>query len=371
MKKLLLFFLFLISKQSIGQTYVLIPDANFASYLQSVVPTAMSGNLLDITNTLVTTTTQTLSVQSLSISNLSGIQYFSSLNYLNCAVNSLTSLPTLPNTLQTLYCGGNPLTSLPTLPNNLTYLSCPTCNLSSLPTLPPNLTYLICSGNHFPNLPSLPTNLTYLQCGGYNNSMTSLPVLPNTLTYLNCNNGFLTSLPALPNSLTQLHCSGNQLTSLPPLPSSLNTLRCDDNSIACFPIFPNSITNSANFSINLNPYNCLPNYVLPAMINYTNTPLCASGNSNGCPITTGIKHNTNGKINFEIYPNPTSDKCYIETNTSEKLNVNIYDINGSLVFSSNVVDKSSIDLTNLEVGVYTTSIKFATGISNKKLVIVR
>src|ERR1039458_1644313 len=105
-----------------AQTWVTIPDAQFVTYLQSIIPAAMSGNQMNTSSTLVTTTTHSINVQGKGIANLSGIQYFTSLTYLSCGANYLTSLPTLPNTLSYLDCGGNSLTSLPALTNSLTFL---------------------------------------------------------------------------------------------------------------------------------------------------------------------------------------------------------------------------------------------------------
>jgi len=44
--------------------------------------------------------------------------------YIYCDGNYLTSLPELPNSLQTLYCHCNYLTKLPELPNSLQILDC-------------------------------------------------------------------------------------------------------------------------------------------------------------------------------------------------------------------------------------------------------
>jgi len=142
-----------------AQTYVLIPDVNFATYLQSLIPSAMNGNSLNITSTLVTATTQTINVSNQGISNLSGIQYFSSLIALSCNVNSLTTLPALPNSLQVLSCGYNSLTSLPDLPNSLIALSCNNNSLTSLPTLPNALQSLHCHWNNISCFPTFPSSI--------------------------------------------------------------------------------------------------------------------------------------------------------------------------------------------------------------------
>ena len=91
-------------------TWVTIPDSNFVTYLQATIPSAMQGNQLNTSSTLVTVNTQTIDVSAGNISDLNGIQYFLSLTYLDCNYNLLTSLPVLPHTLSYLDCGGNQLT---------------------------------------------------------------------------------------------------------------------------------------------------------------------------------------------------------------------------------------------------------------------
>ena len=326
MKKLILLLSLVFIKQTNAQPYVLIPDVNFANYLQVLIPTAMHGDSLNTSSTCtVVTTMGTLNVSSRSISNLFGVQYFTSLTNLSCSANSLTSLPTLPNSLTYLDCSTNFLTSLPTLPNSLQYLGC------------------------------------------HSNSLTNLPTLPNSLVFLGCFLNSLTSLPSLPNSLQTLYCYNNSLTSLPTLPNSLLDLYCATNNISCFPIFPTSLN---SLTIDPNPYNCLPNHI--AAMNSTDlaVPLCAAGNSHGCPVANSIEQ-FNSNLEVTIYPNPTSDQFFIEANTTDKLNVDLYDVNGRHVFSSTVMDKSNINVATLDNGAYTLTIKTPGRIINKKLIILR
>ncbi|MGZ3864737.1 MAG: T9SS type A sorting domain-containing protein [Bacteroidia bacterium] len=72
-----------------------------------------------------------------------------------------------------------------------------------------------------------------------------------------------------------------------------------------------------------------------------------------------------------LYPNPASDQFYIETGAMEKLYVELFDVNGKLLFSKTVNDKSNINVSNLVDGVYTLTIKSFQGITNKKVVVVR
>ncbi len=126
-----------------AQNSIIIPDANFAAYLQGIVPTAMNGNQMDTTNPSVTITTDTIIAQNISISDLTGIQYFKSLTYLDCRGNNLNNIPPLPHTLLHLCCFWNLLSSIPNVPNSLQYLDCSTNNITSVNSFPDSLRSLI------------------------------------------------------------------------------------------------------------------------------------------------------------------------------------------------------------------------------------
>ena len=320
-----------------AQTWVTIPDPHFVSYLQSIVPSAMSANQLNTTSTVVTTYNYQMTPSHSNIASLFGIQYFTSVTYLDCSNNALSNLPALPNSIQNLDCSFNSLTTLPALPTSLIYLECHDNQLTSLPTLPNSLTYLFCS----------------------NNMLTSIPPLSNTCKGVYCD----------------LYCDYNQLTSLPALPDSLNQLVCNNNNITCFPTFPVSINRYSGpgypaFSIDPNPYNCLPNHI-PAM-NATDLakPLCTVGNSNGCAVagitTFNLQYET-----FQIYPNPAQNNFFIETNNIDKQVLQITDVSGKQVLSQTINGTTSIDISNLSPGVYNLSLTSSQSVANKRLVIVK
>jgi len=96
------------------------------------------------------------------------------------------------------------------------------------------VTKLNCSCNQLTSLPSLPPSLEILNCSY--NQLTSLPDLPS-LKELYCSNNQLTSLPDLP-ALEILYCWNNQLSSLPPLPSSLKILFCSNNHLTEYSDLP-------------------------------------------------------------------------------------------------------------------------------------
>ncbi len=292
MKKFILLFLLFFFKPTIAQTYVLIPDIYFMVYLQNTFPSAMSGWSLDITNTLVTTT-QILDVSSQSITSLEGVQYFTSLDQLNCPWNSLTSLPVLPNSLQ------------------------------------------------------------YLNC--YNNSLISLPILPSSLKSLACSYNNLISLPILPNSLQSLNCAYNQLTYLPALPNYLAGLVCNRNNISCFPTFPEYMCgfniNNNPFTCLPNYVSIMTSSLLAFPIcTAGNSNSCPDG-------IIGIKEESNPVQSLKIFPNPANSIINVECLTYNQyysnLKIQIENTFGQIVFTDKInSERSSYNISHLQNGIY-------------------
>lgn len=243
----------------------------------------MSGTMMDTTCPAVMNAIQ-IDCSNKNISDLTGIQYFDNLLFLNCSSNQLTSLSLLPNFLDTLRCSFNyNLNSLPNLPLSLLELSCYQCGLSSLPNLPTTLIYLNCEENTISSLPSpLPDSLKTLVCDHNNllslpvlsnsivvlycryNPLSTLPNLPSTLISLSCDNCQLSTLPSLPINLYSLSCSHNQLVTLPgPYLPWLNSLKCDYNQLSTIPNFANQTGSINMINLSHNPISSLP--PLPAL----------------------------------------------------------------------------------------------------------
>ena len=261
--------------------FTAILDSNFGNWLlNNGYASCLSGN--SVSGFLLDTTCTALSADSVecrysNIYDLTGIQYFHNLTFLDCSDNNLTSLqPIVPVSalITTLVCNYNPLTSLPALPPSLTYLACDTDQLSALPALPAGLTFLECDSNYLTSLPALPSSLFFLFCNFNqlsavpslppslqyldcaNNRITSIPALPNTLSYLYCGKNLLTALPAISSTtLHYLYCDNNQLTSLPALPSALQFLVCNHNLLNALPALP---TNVSEMDCSDNPLTSLP-----------------------------------------------------------------------------------------------------------------
>jgi Leucine-rich repeat (LRR) protein len=189
--------------------WVKIPDANLVLALQDIVPAAIIGDQLN-TESPVVTGTFSLDVGGHGITNLYGIQFFTSLTYLECKNNGLASLPELPATLLELYCNSNQLTSLPKLPTSLEVLDCSSNELTSLPVLPSSLKNLTCFRNKIAVLPELPKTITELII--YSNKLTCLPVLSTNITTIDISKNQLACvpnyLPAMGNDTTKYQICG-------------------------------------------------------------------------------------------------------------------------------------------------------------------
>ena len=243
------------------------PDLNFRNSILSLYPKGYI-NQTDVDNRT------SLNISSKGIYNLTGLEYFNKLTSLDCNNNQLTSLPSLPTGIVTLYCENNKFTTLNitgktsldrlSAKNNtsLTSLSCPNnaltsldvsgctalqslyCQnnqLASLGTLPNSLQTINCANNKFSTLTingmsalkelyaQNNTNMTKLNC--YGNALTALNVDGCTaMQELDCRFNSLTSLNIGGcTKLAYLYCSANQLTSLGTLPSSIVAVDASDN----------------------------------------------------------------------------------------------------------------------------------------------
>jgi hypothetical protein len=71
-----------------------------------------------------------------------------------------------------------------------------------------------------------------------------------------------------------------------------------------------------------------------------------------------------------VYPNPATTSFQVSI-SGKQANICIYDVNGKMVISQVVNDKTTIDTSDLCGGVYTVSITSSAGIVNKRLIVVR
>lgn len=259
MRKLLIGLVLALTFSNLPAQYVTLPDTLFRNDLKANYPGCFNAQgQMDTTCSAIVNATW-LNLWSPGISDLDGVQYFKSLQHLQCTGTQLGHLPALPNTLLELNLSNNQLHQLPTLPASLQRLEVTSNSLTTLPPLPASLKYLVCRWNHLTVLPALPASLVTLQVDGNNlaalpalnpgleivvasdNALTSLPALPASLGGLEVFNNQLTALPALPQGLGRLLVGTNHLTSLPSLPASLSTFDCSNNPLTGLPPLPSSL----------------------------------------------------------------------------------------------------------------------------------
>ena len=110
--KTILLFLSVFSSVSLFGQNVFIPDANFKAYLVGISSINTNGDT-EIQFSEASNYSANIICSGLNISDLTGIEAFININYLNCQGNQLTSLDVSQNTsLWSLICPGNQLTSL-------------------------------------------------------------------------------------------------------------------------------------------------------------------------------------------------------------------------------------------------------------------
>jgi Leucine-rich repeat (LRR) protein len=201
------------------------------------------------------------------IADLTGIQNFTNLEYLDCSSNLFTSLDVqgLMN-LQTLKCTDNALTNLNV--QGLTNLQTLICYRSQLPSLNvqglTNLQTLECDNNQLPslNVQGL-TNLRSLRCAS--NQLTSLNVQGLTnLEQLSCGYNQLPSLnlQGLTN-LRLLFCSYNQLPDLNVQGlTNLQVLDCENNQLPSL-----NVQGLTNLQVLSCIYNQLPSLNVQGLMN--------------------------------------------------------------------------------------------------------
>lgn len=451
--------------------YVAIPDQNFLTFLANYIPTA---NQCFMFGTMDTTCTDILNLKYMdcsrqSIQDLTGIQYFKSLEYLNCSHNlQLDSLPELPPKLRELNCGSCHLSNIPRLPDSLRSLTCVANNfvkpyfylpwppylrfldctysdIDTMPALPSILDTLICNSmSLLRDLPLMPDSLIYFECQDdslsqipyarnlrhldcsnnhclLNNLSSSLSdslrvlycyfshvqgklVIPAALKILYCENnaidtlilppsgsqlvelrcpfnrikaiensfsdslvslGFgenlLPSVPSFPANLSYIDCGKNLLTYLPPLPDSLSVLYCDSNIyLHCFP----PIHNVGYLYFQGTPIDCISSYgnVTTSVPPLSSVPTCTSGNTYGCVY---LDEENIHPIQPKVFPNPASDFCTVELNTTSIPAVaNFTNATGQVVYRQNINQSSTqISISNLPSGFYLVSVTNNDGFS--------
>jgi|GEM_PF-2262764 len=86
---------------------------------------------------------------------------------------------------------------------------------------------------------------------------------------------------------------------------------------------------------------------------------------------TGINYLSNNSPlqQITVYPNPSNGNFIIETNSSAKQSLQVFDVNGRVVLTQTISGTATIDAGSLTSGVYNVSITSNEGVINKRLII--
>ena len=302
MKSIFLFFICVISNAQI----INIPDQNFKNKLlqantnnqtaaNTIIDTNANGEI-EISEALMV---NYLFVAASNISDLTGIEYFTNLQYLYINVNQITSinLSTLTNLIQ-FRCNNNNLSDLDlTGLNALVGINLMSNNFSSL------------------NTQSLP-NLKDVYCA------------QNQISLLDFSNN---------PQLTRLYCSNNNLTSLT-IKNGINQDFSNVNFNDCWKTGNPNLTTI-----------CADESELVAVQNFLDN--CGSAQAITINSNCNLSNQDFTKNQITIYPNPVNDVLNINLENSIISSVTVFNTLGQKVYFS-FSATSQIDVSKLEAGAY-------------------
>ena len=91
------------------------------------------------------------------------------------------------------------------------------------------------------------------------------------------------------------------------------------------------------------------------------------------PVSVGIANINNEKLEYSIYPNPTKESVTIGWNatSADKAQVSIADVSGKVVYNgvATMNGATTINVSNLQSGLYFLNISSDMGNSTQKLII--
>jgi len=341
MKTYYILLLLLIS--SISQAQIVnIPDANFKNALvnELVVDTDANGwpdSVADFNGDGEIQLTEAesifwLKVRGFDIVSMEGIQSFTSLEYLDCANNTISTIDLTQNI-------------------NLTRLHCNYNNLEALDV-------------------SYNTNLQRLYCG--NNNLTAIDITQNTvLAELSCWNNNISTLELSQNpDLYFFDCGDNNITSLDlSVNSNLDGIFCYDNPLVDLNIKNGNNANISQLHVYGTPFLCIQ----VDDVNYANNKVCDMTDdwgwckdfndvySEDCE---NLSIDESLQLEFSLFPNPTQNTLFIESQLPIET-VKIYNLQGQLIKE---VSSNNIDVSQLSSGLYFAQVTVNGKIETKKFI---
>jgi Leucine-rich repeat (LRR) protein len=340
-----------------------VPDVNFKNYLVNNSSINTNGNT-EIECTEATAFTGVINCAMNNISDFTGIEAFVNITTLSCAGNQLTSIDLSQNTaLQILNCNYNQLTKLD-LSNNtaLTVLGCISNAIDTLDLS--NLTSFVslqCSSNdlHYLNIAngnnsnqtgnnfnaSSNPNLTCIQVDDVNYSTNNWTNIDASASFsLNCNAVLVTSIAVQgQNGATTITTAGGTLQ----MEASVLPTNATDGTYTWSVM---NGTGSANIDAN---------GLLTAVGNGTVDVIATANDGSGITGSTTITITNQGVAIKEsalstltIYPNPVQNELFIDTDQTSIKALNIVDLSGKLIKTTQQQSIKSIAVSDLKQGTY-------------------
>jgi Leucine-rich repeat (LRR) protein len=337
------------------QTYI--PDDNFE---QALIDLGFDTGSLDdyvFTNTINTVTD--LVIINKNILDLTGLEDFDALTYLDCSYNLLTRLATYNNEeLSVLRCDHNELTSLDIMGNfNLTQLFCGNNKLTSLDYLyyAQELNSINFENNQISTI-DLSANSKLLNLNAEGNNLTIVDISNNSkLTTLSGSNNQLTSLDVSKNpALFTLICSNNLLTELDVSNNpNISRLICKNNLLTSIDMRSGNNTHLSNngsfYTINNPNLTCIfVDDVAWSTTNWTNIDAITNFVADEAACTSLAAANYGFK-GFKILSNPAKDN--INLSIEEEANFVLIDLNGKILKKGKLaIGNNAIKISNIAKG---------------------
>ncbi|OKS85747.1 T9SS type A sorting domain-containing protein [Mucilaginibacter polytrichastri] len=293
-----------------------------------------------------------LNISGASVSNLSGLEVFINLEWIQCGVNQITSLNTsmFPN-LKNLMCGYNPITTLDlTGFTQLEILDCEYAQITSLNVAGmQGLKSLRCSGNA----------LTTLDLSGLS-SLEEFTSAENPITSLNFDDAVnLSQLTIRQSMLTELDLTHSPLLAYIGFSENplLETINLKNNGAAL-------VATECQFNNNPNLVSvCVDDGEEETVAQCNWWPTTAQISSTCSFLDT----ETFAAKKIELFPNPSDGLVTVHTGFEIKF-LELYDLQGRLLQQVTAVQgNTSIDVSNLQNGEYLLKVYTEIGSLSKKI----
>jgi hypothetical protein len=128
---------------------------------------------------------------------------------------------------------------------------------------------------------------------------------------------------------------------------------------------------TANYRVDPTGFNCTPTFRVANGNNSTDANKVKAHSNQSNNRVSGINKLAGVTYQVSVYPNPNNGSFTIESSSTEKQTLQVFDVNGKLVLSQTLSSKASVDASMLSEGVYNLTLIGNEGVANKKMVIVR